>query len=319
MFQFNFKVNTDGVNEPPVQPNETKTDTTSHQWLPAEQHKINTTHLTVLNAGTAAVVEDVTVGQTKIHYVNMKSAAEQVQQGGTSDVVSCAFLEHSDLVPAVYEGGLKIWECTWDLLQFLATSDLTFDGKRVLELGCGAALPALYCAKQGSHITLQDYNREVIEKVTIPNVVLNLCGDHGESACLAPDVSSHLMAGLASRASFFSGDWGNLSEVFLSGCDKNNLPEETRNACQDEKFDLILTSETIYNPECHLKLLHLLTSCLKENGLILLAAKAHYFGVGGGTCQFVDLMKQQGNLAVQSVITNSDGLKREILKIEFKK
>lgn len=110
----------------------------------------------------------------------------------------------------------------------------------------------------------------MIEHVTIPNVVLTLCRNHRESASPdAPGTSLDLTAaGLVSKASFFSGDWGSLTEVLLSGHTKNAVPEETRDSRQDEKFDLILTSETIYNPECHLKLLHLLTTCLKEDGLM---------------------------------------------------
>lgn len=131
--------------------------------------------------------------------------------------------------------------------------------------------PHMVCQHLGSIILLllTEQNREVIEQVTIPNVVLNLCRNHHESTSSAAScTSSDLTAGLASRASFFSGDWGSMSEVLVSGCEKNAVPEGTRDGCLDEKFDLILTSETIYNPECHLKLLHLLTTCLKEDGLM---------------------------------------------------
>ena len=48
-------------------------------------------------------------------------------------------------------------------------------GKKVLELGCGAALPGLFCLKNGqiSELHLQDFNSEVIEHVTKPNIALN--------------------------------------------------------------------------------------------------------------------------------------------------
>lgn len=42
----------------------------------------------------------------------------------------------SDLVPGIYEGGLKIWECAVDLARQLEREDV--DGKCILELGCGA-------------------------------------------------------------------------------------------------------------------------------------------------------------------------------------
>ena len=42
----------------------------------------------------------------------------------------------SDLVPGVYEGGLKTWECSLDLVEHLhdLQSSLSFAGKRVLEV-----------------------------------------------------------------------------------------------------------------------------------------------------------------------------------------
>jgi protein-histidine N-methyltransferase len=42
----------------------------------------------------------------------------------------------SDLVPLVYEGGLKTWECSLDLASYLDSIGSQFDvrGKRVLEV-----------------------------------------------------------------------------------------------------------------------------------------------------------------------------------------
>ena len=57
---------------------------------------------------------------------------------------------HSDLIPGVYEGGLKVWECALDLVEYLAESDIDFSGMRVLELGCGAGLPAIFALIRGA-------------------------------------------------------------------------------------------------------------------------------------------------------------------------
>lgn len=128
----------------------------------------------------------------------------------------------ADLVPGTYEGGLKTWECALDLAAYLdrdvlkaqagmavAAAGRRVHGSRVLELGCGTAVPTLllldrlfaYLASEpgtstgppssgdnntglrsdGSvpsatvretHIHLQDYNRSVLELVTFPNVLL---------------------------------------------------------------------------------------------------------------------------------------------------
>ncbi|KAI9444081.1 hypothetical protein H4582DRAFT_1919155 [Lactarius indigo] len=108
----------------------------------------------------------------------------------------------ADLVPGVYEGGLKTWECALDLAAYLdrdvlgAQAGRRVRGLRVLELGCGTAVPTLLLldrlfaflasetgdpplASDGekpivpeTEIHLQDYNRTVLELVTFPNVLL---------------------------------------------------------------------------------------------------------------------------------------------------
>ena len=43
----------------------------------------------------------------------------------------------SDLLPGVYEGGLKTWECSLDLVEYLESSGSfsEYSGNRVLEVG----------------------------------------------------------------------------------------------------------------------------------------------------------------------------------------
>lgn len=50
-------------------------------------------------------------------------------------------------------------------------------------------------------------------------------------------------------AKFFAGDWGSLSQILGS-------------------YDVILTSETIYNPENYLKLLEVFEKNLQKNGVM---------------------------------------------------
>ncbi|KAH7918658.1 hypothetical protein BV22DRAFT_1041576 [Leucogyrophana mollusca] len=105
----------------------------------------------------------------------------------------------SDLVPFVYEGGLKTWECALDLVRYLdSTSALDpvqphaeskskskKKSRRILEIGCGTAVPSLYLlhkifakteteteTETETDIHLQDYNASVLELVTLPNVLL---------------------------------------------------------------------------------------------------------------------------------------------------
>lgn len=49
-----------------------------------------------------------------------------------------------------------------------------------------------------------------------------------------------------------------------------------------------------------------------------LAAKCHYFGVGGGIKQFEDVLKQEEIFDFTTCWTWVDGIKREIIKISFK-
>lgn len=91
----------------------------------------------------------------------------------------------SDLIPGVYEGGLKTWECASDLvaeLDELHTNALGMDaawpsGRHTVELGCGTAIPSCYVLDQilrtpqvskcKSTLSLCDYNQEVLSLVRI--------------------------------------------------------------------------------------------------------------------------------------------------------
>lgn len=72
---------------------------------------------------------------------------------------------HTDLISGVYEGGLKIWECTQDLADILTKTDGedekclldSFNGKNVLDLGCGAGVLGILGAIVGAKVTFQDY------------------------------------------------------------------------------------------------------------------------------------------------------------------
>lgn len=308
MFQFNFNV--DSETESDTQVSGTELVDPPVEWLPAQRHEVTPHHL----PNPSDDITEVTVCKTQIKYLAKSCALKRLQEKENPCNLSSILEKHTDLVPAVYEGGLTIWECTWDLLQHLADLNISLKNKRVLELGCGAALPAIYCALHGAHITLQDYNEEVVNCITIPNVALNF-----SSSTTSTDVQAS--ENLSSKATFYSGDWTAVNQLLLSQhhCESNKAGTITDDTDgEGRKFDLILTSETIYNPNCHKKLLDLMTTHLKLDGIILLAAKTHYFGVGGGTQQFADLVKDQDKLQIQSIISNDLGVKREILQMNFK-
>ena len=122
-------------------------------------------------------------------------------------------------------------------------------------------------------------------------------------------------------------------------------------------YDIILSAETIYNLESQQQLLdcikqvstllpatcltcctmlgrqtharrmssdaashvHCMQAIKPPTGIVYIAAKTYYFGVGGGTTSFKKMLKRDGMLEVLTVATfdDGDGNKREILKLKF--
>jgi hypothetical protein len=82
-------------------------------------------------------------------------------------------------------------------------------------------------------------------------------------------------------------------------------------------FDYVVTAETIYNLRSAEQLLRGADACLAEGGTLLLAAKSHYFGVGGGLAAFKQLVQRHGRFAVTKVVRIDDqgGNVREILHL----
>jgi predicted nicotinamide N-methyase len=150
----------------------------------------------------------------------------------------------------VFEGGFKIWECSYDLLAYLPEihSSGFLSSINVLDLGCGSGLPGIFCALSGANsVTFQDYNADVIKGVTIPNYWANL-RNRNDLSCVPH---------------FFSGPWDTLC---------NSISKH------EKSYDLILTSETIYNTSHYSSLINIFDFCLSLNGIVLLAAKVNYFG-----------------------------------------
>lgn len=126
----------------------------------------------------------------------------------------------------------------------------------------------------------------MLQHITIPNVLVN----------------TKSISTLKGKCRFYSGDWSN----YIS---------KTTN---DEKFDFILTSETIYNVQNYEKLIECIKTKLKPTGVCYLAAKLHYFGVGGSLRQFEDVLLKKNIFKSESVFCCNDNVGREILKITFK-
>ncbi|NWX38070.1 MET18 methyltransferase, partial [Notiomystis cincta] len=232
-------------------------------------------------------------------------------------IVSKSVSSHSDLIPGVYEGGLKIWECTFDLMDYFSEAEIEFTNRTVLDLGCGAGLLGIVALQgKAARVHFQDYNSTVIDEITLPNVVANCIsegrrvgsGEH-RKASKPPSKKPRKAGGspdVLNRCRFFSGEWSQVSQLLLS----SNKPFS--------KYDIILTSETIYNPDCYSALHDTLAQLLDRNGHVYLASKVHYFGVGGGVYLFEKFIEEKNVFRTSMVKTIDQGLQRCIMEIAFK-
>lgn len=249
-----------------------------------------------------AMKKDVTEKRSDTDYTTTESSSSSCKTGncipslgsgtGLVQLLELSNSIHSDLIPGVYEGGLKVWECAFDLVEYLAKSEIQFSGKRVLELGCGAGLPAIFTLMKGAeNVHFQDYNPQVIDYVTIPSVLLNI-------NLTSP--TADLTTLTNSKCKFYSGDWSTLTQL---------IPLR--------QYDIILTSETIYSSSSQPKLLAALKHLLCPlEGVAYVAAKSYYFGVGGSVSSFIDRVKEDGYFIVEKFYVVDSEVSRAILRLK---
>jgi hypothetical protein len=199
----------------------------------------------------------------------------------------------SDLEPGVYEGGLKVWECSLDLVALLhSTAGRALlaglpeppGGRGVLELGCGHALPGiaayatlLECCAVPPRLSLCDFNAETFPRAALPNLLRKLpAADLSRVRCLA-------------------GDW-------------LGLPAG--------EHELVVASETTYSRESCAATALLLGRHLRPGGVALVAGKRHYFGVGGGSGLFLEEAGRRGRVEGRTWVMD-DGRSniREIIEV----
>jgi 2-polyprenyl-3-methyl-5-hydroxy-6-metoxy-1,4-benzoquinol methylase len=94
----------------------------------------------------------------KVKNCHLKVFLSRDLEIGYVDVSSLTEESDSDLIPKVYEGGFKIWECTQDLADLLTFDDKEFAGKRVCDLGCSAGILGMIGLISGADkVDFQDY------------------------------------------------------------------------------------------------------------------------------------------------------------------
>jgi len=227
-----------------------------------------------------------------------------------------AALAESDLQPGVYEGGLKLWEGAADLCRHMVTTygiDApalagagceALRGKRVLELGCGHGLPGVLALLAGAGCAhFQDYNACVLSALTAANVGLNLAQNQATAGQEAGGGGGPRRRG---GVRYFAGDWGRVCEHLVS-------------AGLGGHYDLVLSAETVYAAPAAARLLECIKAVLQPpHGVALIAAKAYYFGVGGGSAAFQEMVRADGVMTVEVVASVDDGgMRRDVLRLKW--
>lgn len=218
-----------------------------------------------------------------------------------------------DVRKNVYEGGLKVWEGTNDLLEVLSASTQQYTN--CAELGCGAGLPicflfhkALTTHSAGKYV-LADYNSAVLRLLTMPNVVLSWLAAtnnaavqeyHGELV-ISQEMVRAMLEDLRNRE---------IEVLFVAGAWSSDFSSLIGN----DAYDLVLASETIYSLDSIKEFTSVLQSALKpESGVGLVAAKKIYFGVGGGVVEFELLLDQR--FMAHKIIYEKGSVGRVVLQV----
>ena len=202
-----------------------------------------------------------------------------------SIIKSAKIPENTDLVKGIYEGGIKIWECSIDLLNFLPSiyENINLNNENILELGCGHGLPGIYLLLKGGNVTFQDFNKEVLDIIT--KGYLN-------------QLKEKFNLDLFNKSSFENGDWGNFKS--------------------DKKYNIIISCDTLYNTDNYEKIYNILKNYLSKNGKALFATKKFYFGVGGSSSEFMYFIREKGEFEVNKIKEINDGISNLRLIVEIK-
>lgn len=169
-------------------------------------------------------------------------------------------------------------------------------------------------------ICLADYNRSVLELATIPNLYLAVqLRDQPISETdinSGPEDLNHFQSNLSSlgiSASVISGSW---APEFV-----DLLPLITRSSFGKPHETIILASETIYSPASTRAFAQLLLNIMRKlidqgsDAKALVAAKRMYFGVGGGTDDFLEVLEELGGRGRIVWETQGSGVGRVIIAV----
>ncbi|VDP10773.1 unnamed protein product [Soboliphyme baturini] len=109
--------------------------------------------------------------------------------------------------------GLHVWPCAEVLSSFILSNEDLFRGKRIIEIGCGAAVPSIVALKSGAvHVDLSDRaTDDRLKNLAMLNCTLN---------------------GVAESVDFVPMTWSRFEKTLL------DLPP----------YDVVLASDCFYDP-----------------------------------------------------------------------
>ncbi|PBP26194.1 hypothetical protein BUE80_DR002863 [Diplocarpon rosae] len=246
----------------------------------------------------------------------------RVQLMAEEDDEGLGNLGKDDVKTGVYEGGFKSWESSVDVVKVLhqRTGERGHSGK-VLELGCGTALPSLAVfqwllqntrSSAPLSLGLADYNPTVLQLVTLPNILLSWAQVMRKEAWesegeleLDEEVIKDFLTSLETRhirLSFFSGAWGTEFAQLVK-----------KEMASPSSWLTIIGAETIYSPAALNSfaetLMILLDTMPDDERRSLVAAKKVYFGVGGSMEDFCNMVRTQDG-AIEQLREDSDGYEK---------
>lgn len=250
----------------------------------------------------------------KVYRREVFDVKHQIMMEDTHTEETQILLGDEDLRNNVYEGGLKSWECSFDVVNKL--SEMSEFPASIVEIGCGSSLPSCFIFKQLLHaehvptkFILTDYNESILRLVTLPNLIINWAksmGDTDFSALQAdsdtpvkedelqitPNVIDQFCRTLQLAnidLCLVAGAW---CAQFLHLLSDNLSPHQP---------SLIISSETIYSPQA-LPIVGEVFLGLLENAKeskVLVAAKDIYFGVGGSVNEFLAFLQRAGGVTFE--------------------
>ncbi|KAF7009784.1 hypothetical protein CFC21_030600 [Triticum aestivum] len=279
---------------------------------------------------------------------------------GKVSVADMIAFSPSEVASSKHDGSLKYWESSITIVNIIKNEirdgQLSFRGKRVLELGCGSGLAGIFaCLKGASIVHFQDTNAETIRCRTMPNVLANLeqARDRQNRPSESPVTPSRQL--LAPVVHFYAGEWDELPTIlsvvhppaqptnlsfseddFMDGCSSHDgssiVGQDPRRSRKlsgsrawerasetdpaDGGYDVILISEIPNAVNSLRKLYALITKCLRPPYGVLYVASKKNLVGSNGGARQLKSLMEEEGVLGGHFLTEISD--REIWKFFFK-